>query len=109
MAWSFDDTELLKKLWADGVEATAIAAQLNGVYSRNGVIGKAHRMGLERRLDPVQRMDVRFRRVCDRVIDAEIGKPVSIEFAAALEKMSPLTALRMWNEQIHATHGGDPK
>jgi GcrA cell cycle regulator len=40
--------ELLKKLWADGLSASLIAAKLGGV-TRNAVIGKSIRLGLPRR------------------------------------------------------------
>src|SRR5262249_30485688 len=40
--------ELLRKLWADGLSASQIAAQLGGV-SRNAVIGKVHRLKLSAR------------------------------------------------------------
>ena len=39
--------ERLKQLFAEGYSASAIAARIGGV-SRNGVIGKLHRMGLRR-------------------------------------------------------------
>src|SRR5262249_31137927 len=40
--------ELLKKLWADGLSASQIAAELGGI-TRNAVIGKVHRLGLSGR------------------------------------------------------------
>ncbi len=49
MAWSHDRTELLKKLWADGLSASQIAGELGGI-TRNAVIGKVHRLGLSGRL-----------------------------------------------------------
>lgn len=48
MVWTDGRTELLKKLWADGLSASRIAAQLGGV-TRNSVIGKVHRLGLSGR------------------------------------------------------------
>ena len=45
MAWTDERVELLKKLWAEGLSASQIAARLGGV-TRNAVIGKAHRLGL---------------------------------------------------------------
>ncbi|GAB5508176.1 MAG: GcrA family cell cycle regulator [Rhizobiaceae bacterium] len=48
MNWTDDRVELLKKLWADGLSASQIAAQLGGV-SRNAVIGKVHRLKLSGR------------------------------------------------------------
>src|SRR5450432_3230555 len=48
MTWTDDRLELLKKLWADGLSASQIAAELGGV-TRNAVIGKVHRLGLSGR------------------------------------------------------------
>lgn len=44
MSWNDEKIELLKKLWAEGLSASAIELQLG--KSRNAVIGKVHRLGL---------------------------------------------------------------
>jgi GcrA cell cycle regulator len=49
--WTDERVELLKKLWADGLSASRIAAELGGV-TRNAVIGKVHRLGLSGRAKP---------------------------------------------------------
>ena len=46
--WTDERVELLKKLWAEGLSASQIAAQLGNV-SRNAVIGKVHRLKLSGR------------------------------------------------------------
>jgi GcrA cell cycle regulator len=46
--WTDERVELLTKLWAEGLSASQIAAQLGGV-SRNAVIGKVHRLHLSSR------------------------------------------------------------
>jgi GcrA cell cycle regulator len=46
--WTDERVEQLKKLWADGLSASQIAAQIGGV-TRNAVIGKVHRLGLSGR------------------------------------------------------------
>ena len=51
MNWTDERVELLKKLWADGLSASQIAAQLGGV-TRNAVIGKVHRLSLSGRAKP---------------------------------------------------------
>jgi GcrA cell cycle regulator len=53
MSWTEERIERLKKLWHDGATASQIADELGGV-SRNAVIGKAHRLGLEQRPSPVK-------------------------------------------------------
>ncbi|HEY8433613.1 MAG TPA: GcrA family cell cycle regulator [Sphingomicrobium sp.] len=53
MSWTEDRIERLKKMWHEGATASQIADELGGV-SRNAVIGKAHRLGLEQRPSPVK-------------------------------------------------------
>jgi GcrA cell cycle regulator len=53
MSWTEERIERLKKMWHDGATASQIADELGGV-SRNAVIGKAHRLGLEQRPSPVR-------------------------------------------------------
>ena len=56
MSWTDERIERLKKMWADGATASQIADELGGV-SRNAVIGKAHRLGLEQRPSPVKAVE----------------------------------------------------
>jgi len=53
MSWTDERIDRLKTMWADGATASQIADELGGV-SRNAVIGKAHRLGLEQRPSPVK-------------------------------------------------------
>ena len=53
MAWTDERIDKLKSLWGQGLTASQIADELGGV-SRNAVIGKAHRLGLESRPSPVK-------------------------------------------------------
>jgi GcrA cell cycle regulator len=53
MSWTEERIERLKTMWHDGATASQIAEDLGGV-SRNAVIGKAHRLGLEQRPSPVK-------------------------------------------------------
>ena len=57
MSWTDERIERLKKLWSQGVTASQIADELGGV-SRNAVIGKAHRLGLQSRPSPVKPNEV---------------------------------------------------
>ena len=62
MSWTDERVEQLKKLWADGLSASQIAAELGGV-TRNAVIGKVHRLGLSGRVkSPGQSASVRTKR-----------------------------------------------
>src|SRR5258706_11285195 len=49
MTWTDERVETLKKLWAEGLSASQIAAALGGV-TPNAVIGKVHRLGLSGRV-----------------------------------------------------------
>ena len=53
MSWTDERIEALKKMWEAGATASQIAEELGGV-SRNAVIGKAHRLGLQARPSPVR-------------------------------------------------------
>src|SRR5687767_15184090 len=53
MSWTDERIDRLKSMWAEGSTASQIAEDLGGV-SRNAVIGKAHRLGLESRPSPVK-------------------------------------------------------
>jgi GcrA cell cycle regulator len=53
MSWTDERIERLKKMWSAGATASQIADEL-GEVSRNAVIGKAHRLGLDARPSPVK-------------------------------------------------------
>ncbi|UAK23479.1 GcrA family cell cycle regulator [Sphingomonas nostoxanthinifaciens] len=53
MAWTDERIEQLRQMWQAGMTASQIAEALGGV-SRNAVIGKAHRLGLQARPSPVK-------------------------------------------------------
>ncbi|HEX8401279.1 MAG TPA: GcrA family cell cycle regulator [Allosphingosinicella sp.] len=53
MSWTDERIERLKELWSQGMTASQIAEEL-GTISRNAVIGKAHRLGLQARPSPVK-------------------------------------------------------
>ena len=53
MSWTEERIDRLKAMWTKGSTASQIAEDLGGV-SRNAVIGKAHRLGLESRPSPVK-------------------------------------------------------
>lgn len=76
MPWTDDRVETLKTLWTDGLSASQVAAVLGGV-SRNGVIGKVHRLGLPRRKEPTRKIRVHHpkpRR--PRVLTPSINPPI---------------------------------
>jgi hypothetical protein len=50
--WTPADIDGLRALWGQGLTAAAIAAKLG--KSRNAVLGKAHRLGLDARPNPIK-------------------------------------------------------
>jgi GcrA cell cycle regulator len=56
MSWTEERIDTLRKMWEGGQTASQIAEALGGV-SRNAVIGKAHRLGLQSRPSPVVSKD----------------------------------------------------
>jgi GcrA cell cycle regulator len=56
MSWTDERIDALRKMWEAGQTASQIAEALGGV-SRNAVIGKAHRLGLQSRPSPVKPND----------------------------------------------------
>lgn len=57
MAWTEERIAKLKQGWESGMTATQIAEMLGEGVTRNAVIGKAHRLGLESRPSPVKSTD----------------------------------------------------
>jgi GcrA cell cycle regulator len=74
MSWTEERIERLKSMWAKGATASQIADELGGV-SRNAVIGKAHRLGLEQRPSPVKAVEEKDK--------AKTAKPARAPAAAA--------------------------
>jgi GcrA cell cycle regulator len=78
MSWTEERIERLRKMWQDGATASQIADDLGGV-SRNAVIGKAHRLGLEARPSPVKPGEEKEK---PAAAAAPVPKPAPIERAA---------------------------
>jgi GcrA cell cycle regulator len=53
VSWTDERVALLKKLWGEGRTAAEIAKVLGGSFTRNAVIGKAHRLKLSSRISPI--------------------------------------------------------
>lgn len=96
MSWTEERIERLKKMWTDGATASQIADELGGV-SRNAVIGKAHRLGLEQRPSPVKAGEEKeAKRPAPAVAAAkpvvpkvEIAKPAPAAAAAPVTHAAP--------------------
>ena len=99
MSWTEERIERLKKMWHEGATASQIADELGGV-SRNAVIGKAHRLGLEQRPSPVKPGEEK---------EAKRAAPAPVAPAAAKVGSPPKaeTATRPANSSA-TTHAGQP-
>ena len=53
MPWNDENVARLKELWDQGLPTAQIGKLLN--FTKNAVVGKAHRIGLERRPSPIRR------------------------------------------------------
>lgn len=74
VGWTVERVEQLKTLWDTGISASAIAKQLGGV-TRNAVIGKVHRLGLEERSAETMRLNGRRGRSIQAAVKAKGPKP----------------------------------
>lgn len=52
--WTDHQIEVLRHGWEQGRTARQIAEDLGGAVTRNAVIGKARRLGLEQRPSPIK-------------------------------------------------------
>ena len=57
MPWDEDNVARLKELWDQGLPTAQIGKLLE--FTKNAVVGKAHRIGLERRPSPIRRTAVK--------------------------------------------------
>ena len=93
MSWTDERIAALSKMWEGGQTASQIAEALGGV-SRNAVIGKAHRLGLQARPSPVKPNEPEARPVAAKPApepEAEAPTPV-VEAAPRPEQPRPLPA-----------------
>ena len=57
MSWNEENVARLKELWDQGLPTAQIGKLLG--FTKNAVVGKAHRIGLERRPSPIRRTAVK--------------------------------------------------
>jgi GcrA cell cycle regulator len=90
MSWTEERIERLKKMWHDGSTASQIADELGGV-SRNAVIGKAHRLGLEARPSPVKPGEEKEKQASAAPAPklAPVERPAPKPVAAEAERAAP--------------------
>jgi GcrA cell cycle regulator len=82
MAWTDERIDTLRKMWEGGQTASQIAEELGGV-SRNAVIGKAHRLGLQSRPSPVKPNEPDASKASAAAAEPKAAPPKAPERAAA--------------------------
>jgi GcrA cell cycle regulator len=79
MSWTDERIDRLRAQWEKGLTASQIAEDLGGV-SRNAVIGKAHRLGLQSRPSPVKSNDA----------NAAVAAPAKVATAVVAPDPAPV-------------------
>ena len=85
MSWTDERIDRLKKMWSEGATASQIADELGGV-SRNAVIGKAHRLGLDSRPSPVKPGEEKEKKAA---APAPAPKPAAVRPEPAPQRAAP--------------------
>lgn len=92
MSWTPELIKELKKLWKKGLTTGEIGRVIG--MSKNAVVGKAHRLGLESRPSPIKREEAPKKEKASRVIK-KVTKPVpKKEQQVAVETAEPVKAVK---------------
>jgi len=91
MSWTDERIDRLKELWSKGMTASQIADELGGV-SRNAVIGKAHRLGLQSRPSPVKPNEVPAPKAKAKAASPAPEQPAQKPAAAERSEAAPAPA-----------------
>ena len=86
MPWDDKNVSKLRELWDQGLPTAQIGKLLG--FTKNAVVGKAHRIGLERRPSPIRRTAVKPDRKKAR---SPIIPKLNFEISKKEEKAIPLT------------------
>lgn len=75
--WTKETIDKLKELWNQGLSAEQISREIPGT-TRNAVIGKKHRLGLEKRKQPPSQNPIRIREKKERIQKMPVFKPAPL-------------------------------
>ena len=89
MSWTDERIDTLKTMWEGGQTASQIAEALGGV-SRNAVIGKAHRLGLQSRPSPVKANEVEAKPAVAAEVVAVAPEPAPEAIEAVPQPAAPV-------------------
>ncbi|EHD15037.1 hypothetical protein CIN_00190 [Commensalibacter intestini A911] len=93
MEWTEEIVAKLRELWTQGLSTAEIGRHLN--VTKNAVVGKAHRLGLEGRPSPIRRAVVKKEKVVSAKVEVKeetkpVEKVVRTEKAVAKPKADKL-------------------
>lgn len=90
MEWTEEIVAKLRELWTQGLSTAEIGRHLN--VTKNAVVGKAHRLGLEGRPSPIRRAAAKKEKVAptEKTVAKEESKPT--EKVEKIEKVAKPTA-----------------
>jgi GcrA cell cycle regulator len=93
MSWNENNVARLKELWDQGLPTAQIGKLLG--FTKNAVVGKAHRIGLERRPSPIRRTAVKPDRKKAR-------SPIvpTLNFEASKEESQAITKLQTFQPAV---------
>jgi len=91
LSWTDERIDQLKTMWEKGMTASQIAEELGGV-SRNAVIGKAHRLGLQSRPSPVKSNDAPRKKAAAAPAKKPAAPPLPKEKPNEADAPAPATA-----------------
>ena len=100
MSWTEERIERLRAMWTKGATASQIADELGGV-SRNAVIGKAHRLGLESRPSPVKPGEEKEKKAPAKAAPAPKAAPAKAGAAASRPAPAAATTRQPAAEAAH--------
>jgi GcrA cell cycle regulator len=89
LSWTDERIDQLRTMWEKGMTASQIAEELGGV-SRNAVIGKAHRLGLQSRPSPVKATETPRKKVAPPVKKAPPPARSEPEIRVAPQAAAPV-------------------
>lgn len=91
--WTAERTTQLEAMWKSGMSMSEIAAELGGGVSRNGVIGKVHRLGLSGRTKAPAKIAAKVRLPRPAMQTVMRAVPVTRANGSVSFRMRPKTVL----------------
>lgn len=94
--WPEEDTRKLIELWRKGYSAGDCRKLFSGKYSRNSIIGKAHRLGLRRHGDMPPSLNIQncWSQEKDALLAEHADRGMALSEIAAAMQASPKTILK---------------